>query len=175
VRIGTWNLAGRGDARHLNLIATMDCDVLLLTEVSERLQVPAYDVHLGHLPMAPGRRWATVASRLPMSCLPDPHGASAMEDSASSVWGGDWNHALSGREWAGSAAGRSFLVAAVERLDLQVPTASLPHQLQGILSIDHVAVPDSWVVSVTHRHRALVGKTRLSDHDAYVVEASPRP
>lgn len=32
MRIGTWNLAGRWDARHLALIEAMDCDVLLLTE-----------------------------------------------------------------------------------------------------------------------------------------------
>ncbi len=96
--------------------------------------------------MAPKRRWAAVASRLPASPEPDPHGASAMVDtggsaclllhpavallwharpwmgatsaektsaavaaveaSAPSVWGGDWNHALSGKQWTGSVAGR---------------------------------------------------------------------
>ena len=78
MRIGTWNLAGRWDPRHLALIETMDCDVLLLTEVSERVELPGYDLHLGRLLMSPKRRWAAVASRLPMVPLPDPHGASAM-------------------------------------------------------------------------------------------------
>lgn len=143
MRIGTWNLAGRWDARHLALIETMDCDVLLLTEVSERLELPAHDLHLGRLVMSPKRRWAAVASRLPMRPVPDPHGASAMADldgirvcssilpwkgcgtrdpwagatsaerttaavsaveaAAPTVWGGDWNHALS----AGSGPARS--------------------------------------------------------------------
>ena len=212
MRIGTWNLAGRWDNRHRSLLEAMDCDVLLLTEVSERLNLPRYDLHLGRQLMAPKRRWAAVASRLPASPEPDPHGASAMveleglricssilpwrscgtrepwegvtsaekttaavasvETSAPSVWGGDWNHALSGREWTGSVAGRQSLLAAVERLNLQVPTASSPHQIEELLSIDHIAVPRSWVARATHRHRAIVGGTRISDHDAYVVEAS---
>jgi endonuclease/exonuclease/phosphatase family metal-dependent hydrolase len=212
VRIGTWNLAGRWDARHLHLIDTMACDVLLLTEVSERLDLPGYDVHLGRQLMARKRRWAAIASRLSMSPLPDPHGATAMaelgglrvcssilpwrscgardpwvgvtsaertiaavaavEARGPTVWGGDWNHALSGREWTGSAAGRRCLLAAVERLELQVPTASSPHQIEDLLSIDHIAVPKSWLVTAPQRHRAFVGETGISDHDAYVVEAS---
>lgn len=213
MRIGTWNLAGRWDERHAALIETMDCDVLLLTEVSERLDLPAYSLHLGQMLMAPRRRWAAVASRLPFSSEPDPHGASAMVDleglricasvlpwrscgtrepwvggstaektsaavacvetSKPVIWGGDWNHALSGREWAGSVAGRRFVLDALERLELQVPTALLPHQIEGLLSIDHIAVPTTWVVEDAQRHRAFVGDTRISDHDAYVVEVTP--
>jgi endonuclease/exonuclease/phosphatase family metal-dependent hydrolase len=212
MRIGTWNLAGRWDARHLALIDRMDCDVLLLTEVSERVELPDHDLHLGRLVMMPKRRWAAVASRLPMRPMPDPHGASAMaeldglrvcssilpwkgcgirdpwvgattaertaaavaavEATAPTVWGGDWNHALSGREWAGSVAGRRSVLEAVERLGLQVPTADAPHQIEDLLSIDHIAVPKSWVPSGTRRHRAFVEETRISDHDAYVVEAA---
>lgn len=165
--------------------------------------------------MAPGRRWAAVASRLPTSPQADPHGASAMvelggvrvcssilpwracgtrdpwvgvttaektiaavaavEGSAPTVWGGDWNHALSGREWTGSVDGRRSLLAALDRLELQVPTASSPHQIDGLLSIDHIAVPKSWHVTATQRYRAFVGETGISDHDAYVVEGSRRP
>lgn len=78
MRIGTWNLAGRRDARHLAVIEMMSCDVLLLTEVSERVSLPSHDRHLGQHLMMPEQRWAAVASRLPMSPEPDPHGASAM-------------------------------------------------------------------------------------------------
>lgn len=167
----------------------MECDVLLLTEVSERVELPGYDLHLGSLPMMPRRRWAAVGSRLPMTPLPDPHGASAMVDvdglrvcssilpwrscgsrepwvgattaektiaaaaaielAAPAVWGGDWNHALSGREWAGSVAGRRSLLESVERLGLHVPTALSPHQIEGLLSIDHIAVPK---LLGRHRH-----------------------
>lgn len=212
MRIGTWNLAGRWDDRHAALIETMDCDVLLLTEVSDRVDLATYDLHLGQMLMAPRRRWAAVASRVPFLPEPDPHGASAMvslegqrvcasvlpwrscgtrdpwvgastadktsaavasvETSKPVIWGGDWNHALSGREWSGSVAGRWSLLKALEQLELQVPTASLPHQINGLLSIDHIAVPRSWVVEEAQRRRAFVGDTRISDHDAYVVEVT---
>ncbi len=194
------------------LIETMDCDVLLLTEVSERMEIPGYDLHLGRLLMMPKRRWAAVASRLPLRPMLDPHGASAIaeldglrvcssilpwhscgtqdpwagattaektiaavaavEATAPAVWGGDWNHTLSGREWAGSVAGRQSVLESVERLGLQVPTADSPHQIEDLLSIDHIAIPKSWVVGATQRHRAFVGESRISDHDAYVVEAA---
>ncbi len=146
MRIGTWNLAGRWDERHAALIETMDCDVLLLTEVSGRVELPAYNLHLGQLPMAARRRWAAVASQVPFSPEPDPYGASAPVDlnglrvcasvlpwrscGTRDPWGrrlhgredqrcgclpgdrpadglgGDWNLALSGREWSGSVTGR---------------------------------------------------------------------
>ena len=211
MRIGTWNLAGRWDARHLALLESMDCDVLLLTEVSSGVRLPGHHLHLGDAAMAPHRRWAAVASRAALRPLPDPHGASAMaevdglrvcssvlpwrtcgsrppwtgtstaertsaavaaiESAAPTIWGGDWNHALSGREWAGSAAGRGSLLEALGRLGLQVPTAAQPHQLAGLLSIDHVAAPAGWTVTATERHPAFLDGAQLSDHDAYAVEA----
>ncbi len=208
MRIGTWNLAGRWDARHLALIEQMSCDLLLLTEVSDRIELPAYAVHVGQH-MTAKRRWAAVASRAGLSPLEAPHGASAFaevsgmrvcssvlpwrgcgdqppwegsntaERTASAVadisgsrpqiWGGDWNHSLSGSEWAGSKAGRSSVLATVDALGLQVPTALLPHRLTGVLSIDHIAVPSDWQISPAAR----VDATGLSDHDAYVVETRP--
>jgi hypothetical protein len=149
MRIGTWNLAGRWTPEHLALLMEMDCDVLLLTEVSERLAVDGYEMHLSAHLMAAKRRWAGVLSRSPMKPLQDPHPASAMasvEDwtfcssilpwrtcgtvpwgegrhadktraavdtllrslpTTGLVWGGDWNHALHGREYAGSIAGEA--------------------------------------------------------------------
>jgi len=87
------------------------------------------------------------------------------------VWGGDWNHAMTGPEWAGSIGGRGAIVRALEKLDLRVPTADLPHRIEGLLSIDHVAVPRGTVVGGVGRHEAVDGDLRrLSDHDAYVVE-----
>ena len=41
------------------------------------------------------------------------------------VWGGDWNHSLLGSEVAGSLAGRSYVLQAVSRLNLQVPIMTL--------------------------------------------------
>lgn len=213
MRIGTWNLAGRWDQRHRALIEAMDCDLLLLTEVSECVELPGLRLHLSKKEMAAGRRWAAIASRRPLEPLRDPHGASVVarvddlvvcssilpwrasgdrnpwvgrntaertadaakriEAARPDVWGGDWNHALSGREWAGSKEGRQHILGAVERLGLQVPTADAPHQIEGLLAIDHVAVPRSWVVLDVERHRAHSSGAEISDHDAYVAEVQP--
>ena len=85
------------------------------------------------------------------------------------VWGGDWNHSLIGSDWAGSKPGRDYILEAIKKrkLNLQVPTAGLPHQLgNGQYSIDHVAVPWAWDVRCACR----VPAAGLSDHDAYVIE-----
>jgi hypothetical protein len=58
------------------------------------------------------------------------------------VWGGDWNHALTGREHAGSIAGRASIASALTELGLVVPTTDLAHRIDGLLSIDHIAVPE---------------------------------
>ena len=215
MRIGTWNLAGRWSTDHEALLLGLACDVLLLTEVSERVEVPGNTLHRGRAEMAAKRRWAAVASRLPLTPLPDPHPASAMAvvdgwtycssilpwkaagwrepwvgarhaewtdaciatlleslPTDGLIWGGDWNHALSGREWAGSMAGRHVLLAAVEKLDLVVPTADLPHPIEDLLSIDHIAVPRDADVVDARRVAAVADGRRLSDHDAYVVQTS---
>ena len=78
VRIGTWNLQGRWDERHLDQITVMNCGILLLTEVPEGVQLREAGVHFSCLSMAAGRRWAAIGSRKPLRALPDPHGASAM-------------------------------------------------------------------------------------------------
>lgn len=209
MRIGTWNLAGRWTHDHQRLFEALDCDVLLLTEVSDRVSLPSYVGHVTHLLMAPRRHWSGVWSRRGIKPLPDPHGATAMaeimdmrvcssilpwrscgtrepwvgantyertaeavdavEKAAPVIWGGDWNHALRGREYSGSKAGRDHIAAAAERMGLGAPTADAPHQIDGLFSIDHIAVPASWQTRVEH-HTALREDGRLSDHDAYVVE-----
>lgn len=213
MRIGTWNLAGRWSPDHLDLLLGGDCDVWLLTEVSEKTALPGYTVHATSARMAARRHWAGVASRLPSASLPDPHAASAAAQvggwtfvssilpwkSASLrppwvgpkhadktghavedlllhlrtyprlVWGGDWNHALVGREYAGSIGGRTSITAALTELGLTVPTTDLPHRIDGLLTIDHVAVPASVSASAS-RIPAEAGGKRLSDHDAYAVD-----
>ncbi len=85
-------------------------------------------------------------------------------------WGGDWNLAISGPEFAGSCGGRAALTETVAELGLALPTAELPHALDGLLSIDHIAVPNSWHVVAGQRIPAFNGPVRLSDHDLYVVD-----
>jgi hypothetical protein len=214
MRIATWNLAGRWDGRHLELLQSLDCDLLLLTEVSDRAGLPGYAMHMTEQLMAPTRRWAAVCSRAALRPLPDPHGASAMaevdglrvcssilpwrscgerppwiggntaERTASAVqeiesaqpmiWGGDWNHSLSGREGSGSLGGRRAITDALAELDLQTPTGELPHHLGGLFTIDHIAVPRTWDAHAAGLHPALAEGVRLSDHDAYVVHVTRR-
>ncbi len=90
------------------------------------------------------------------------------------VWGGDWNHAMTGREYAGSIEGRSAIGALVTTLGLTVTTADAPHRIEGLLSIDHIAVPATWVSGPCRRVVAEAEGRRLSDHDAYVVGVAAR-
>ena len=83
------------------------------------------------------------------------------------VWGGDWNHSLSGRAGAGSNAGRADLVTLVEAIGLCVPTAGLSHRRAGLLSIDHIALRGG--AQEARRVVATEDGKRLSDHDLYIV------
>lgn len=212
VQIGTWNLAGRWSPAHRDLLTAQDCDVWLLTEVRIDTDLPGYHAHLTKAQMAPGRRWAGVLSRSPLTPLPDPHAASARavvdgvtfcstvlpwrscgpvpwgegthaERTARAldtlvgnlprndlVWGGDWNHSLVGPEWAGSKAGRAHLEGALEELGLQVTTRDLPHRIDGVGTIDHIAVSREATVVDARRVSGIGTDGALSDHDAYVIE-----
>jgi hypothetical protein len=212
MRIGTWNLAGKWDRlehRHELLLLKQNCDVWLLTEVSELLALPGYEHHTTTETMAKRRRWAAILSRAPLIGHDDPHRASALAqvgdmffcssilpwrscgglptwigarhaDKTHSavdqlmtvlpknklVWGGDWNHAIMGKEFSGSHEGRAHITKAAALLGLKIPTEHLPHRILGLLSIDHIAVGAS--VNVVSAER--IDATGLSDHDAYVIE-----
>ena len=215
MRIGTWNLAGRWDARHLRLLTGQECDVWLLTEVRADVSLPGFSSHVTAGRMAARRHWAGIFCRDPLEPMPDPHPSSAaasafglslcssilpwrscgstpwgdgtsgektsraLDQLMSSlpgtklVWGGDWNHAMQGREWTGSVAGRTAIKAALSRLRLKLPTAESPHRIPGLLSIDHIAVPASAQVYCTTRVIAEDDAgNRLSDHDAYTTEVT---
>lgn len=210
VRIATWNLEGKWTPRHHWLIRSLRADLLLLTEVLDKVEIPGLNIHFTEGGMQPGRRWAAVASDARLRPLPDPHGATALAEidglrvassilpwrnsggappwvgqdqgsrtaaavtsirtAAPVVWGGDWNHELTGRLYAGSKDGRTSILGALDHLALSAPTNSSPHRLPGARSIDHVAVPDFWTVAAVERVSAIVDGVELSDHDAYVVE-----
>lgn len=212
VRIGSWNLAGRWSPAHSELLTGLDCDVWLLTEVRDVVDLPGYYGHLAVGEMAVGRRWAGVFSRAPFTASADSHAASGCavvdgvtfcstvlpwrscgpvrwgegshaERTAQAlhtlvgslprgglVWGGDWNHSLFGPEWAGSKAGRVHIEDALNELGLQVPTRGLGHRLDGVGTIDHVAVSRAATVADARRVSGIGPDGALSDHDAYVVE-----
>lgn len=54
-----------------------------------------------------------------------------------------------------------------------MPTAEPPHRLEGIWTIDHIAVPGTWRVLSAEQVSAIRGDRRLSDDDAYVLEVVP--
>jgi len=87
------------------------------------------------------------------------------------VWGGDWNHAMIGREYVGSLPGRAAIDHELTERRLQLATRHSPHRIPGLLSIDHIAVPR--VARVLASRRTVAedhGGRRLSDHDAYTTE-----
>ncbi len=86
------------------------------------------------------------------------------------IWGGDWNQPLTGSLAGFTRAARVSILTALDCLTLQVPTVSQPSRHQPQCSIDHVAVPQSWTIRAAD-HVAV--DRRLSDHDAYWVEAHP--
>ena len=86
------------------------------------------------------------------------------------VWGGDWNHSLSGREFVGSMKGRSDIEDLLAARGLVAATADLPSAVEGVRSIDHIAAPRDWPVAAHRRVVAAMDGVRLSDHDAYVVD-----
>lgn len=94
----------------------------------------------------------------------------AIEAAAPIVWGGDWNHELSGRLYAGSRGGQMSILGALDRLGLSAPTDASPHRLVGARTINHVAVPAFWSVVAVERVSAIADGVELSDHDAYVVQ-----
>lgn len=206
MRIGTWNLEGRGGAAQVALLREQACDVWLLTEVPEALVLDGLERVAATGRMTGSKLWAAVYGP-PGKDLGSPHPATAVAEIdgwtfASSilpwraaggaawpgsdhagrtvaalddlrtalvpgrrlVWGGDWNHGLTGPEKAGSRAGRDAISSVLAELGLEVPTAGLPHRITGLASIDHVAVP------VPARSAVRVDATQRSDHDAYVVE-----
>jgi Endonuclease/Exonuclease/phosphatase family len=91
------------------------------------------------------------------------------------VWGGDWNQALTGRDYAGSTDGRRHLLATVDSFKLHVPTAGLRHQLPGHASIDHIALPQGDLATRITWLAANDQRGSLSDHDAYIVDIDPGP
>lgn len=84
----------------------------------------------------------------------------AIEAAAPIVWGGDWNHELTGRLYAGSKGGRMSILGALDRLGLSAPTDVSPHRLVGARSINHVAVPAFWSVVAVERVSAIAGRRR---------------
>ncbi|GGR53244.1 hypothetical protein J2S40_001416 [Nocardioides luteus] len=203
-------MAGRWSGAHLAFIEAMNCDVLLLTEVLDAVQIPGMGMHRTARQMAERRAWAAVATARLMHPEPDPHPATALaviegihfassilpwrscgdspvwhgattaektisavtdiEIAIPDVWGGDWNQELHGPIYTGSRDGKQELLRATTNLQLQVPTADAPHRLDGVSSIDHIAIPRAWTVTDVTAILARNGLSDLSDHSAYVID-----
>ena len=87
MRIGTWNLDGKWEDAHRQVLLDQDCHIWLLTEVSPDAKdvqpLPGYQCHLSVGTMVDKlkqQRWAGILCRDTMKMepmLPDPHAASA--------------------------------------------------------------------------------------------------
>lgn len=77
IKIGTWNLDAHWSATHDGVLRQEDCDVWLLTEVSECLRIQGYHHHFSQRRMTRGQHYAAILSRQPQTPLQDPHAASA--------------------------------------------------------------------------------------------------
>ena len=68
--------------------------------------------------------------------------------------------------------GRRAVLTALESLGLEATTTELPHRIDGLFTIDHLAVPAGLHAQASRIDVSHAGK-RLSDHDMYVVEVDP--
>ena len=66
MKMGTWNMEGRGGAAQTAFLLEQSCDVLLLTEVKAGWTLPGYSITEGSPDMGSGKRWAAIASREPL-------------------------------------------------------------------------------------------------------------
>jgi hypothetical protein len=89
--------------------------------------------------------------------------ASALRGLDGLVWGGDWNHPLSGSLQGFSRQGADSLAQLVSELDLTVHTRGLKAQ-QDCGTIDHIASHRPALATAEH-----IPAGALSDHDAYRV------
>ena len=112
--------------------------------------------------------WGSAEHQAPMEETLDQL-TSVLSDKVS-VWGGDWNQPLTGNLSGFRRSAQSAILAAVDCMRLQVPTADLPSSSASQRSIDHIALPQSWVVRA-NGHIPVVRD--LSDHYAYWVEVEP--
>lgn len=106
LRIGTWNMEGRWSDEHRHLLAWQQCDVWLLTEVSEKSKFPGYVIHPSRESISKGVRWASiaVADKYEPAIHSDPHPASCMV-----TWSGvtfissvlPWNSSGASWRWPG--------------------------------------------------------------------------
>jgi len=91
------------------------------------------------------------------------------------IWGGDFNESLSGRTLL-SKAGRAILVDALDKLAVTALTTSARHLVDGVCSIDHVAVSTQSVESSQVRVVTRNDDPRqTSDHALYLVDVALKP
>lgn len=193
----------------------MRCDILLLTEVSERVELSGFALHATSTSMAPRRRWAAVGSRRKLRALTDPHGASALAEVdglrvCSSIL--PWRTCGTQEQWrvrpphgrpsppwlasrrrsprCGAGTGTTPCPGASERFQtgpeihpgrrwpsgFAVAYTQQPHQIHGLLSIDHDAIPESWGGARDAEHFAAYSDgAKISDHDSYVIDIPSTP
>jgi hypothetical protein len=122
VRIGTWTLEGKWSSDHLALLKEQECVVWLLNEVPSEVSIPDTTAHRTSHALCPGKGWAAIFSSRDLTTQMDSHPAtpSSLREriNETTVWGGDGNQALDGRE-------RPSVHRPVFALDREVPALGL--------------------------------------------------
>lgn len=106
--IGTWNLDAKWADGHARVLAALDCDVWLLTEVNPRVSLAGYELHLTSGLMARGQAWAGVLTRLPSRPAPEPHPATAAAEIAGHLFCSSvlpWSGCGEAKPWCGNTVG----------------------------------------------------------------------
>ena len=89
------------------------------------------------------------------------------------IWGGDFNQALSGRDYVGTNQGRRDFQKALQNLELWAPTADMPALIPAHPAIDHIAIPSAWSIKDEPLIlRPTRNQKNLSDHALYVIDAA---
>ena len=138
LRIGTWNLAaGSGEGAFLT---SLDCDVLLLTEVSPDMKMDGYNLRCSQGVMACGQHFAVVATRAEPDCA-RPHDASVASALGPTTFMASvlpWRSAMSSDGFLGDGQGERTR-GAVEAISVGWPAGTVVwggdrnHELTGRL------------------------------------------
>ncbi len=108
LRIGTWNMEGKGSAEHVAFLDGMKCDALLLTEVPHRLELESGCLVRSTPAMGPGKDWSAVWTKHSATEVMTRHALTAAIEvqgllflSTVLPWRGSGNHDY----WRGSSGG----------------------------------------------------------------------
>ena len=119
---------------------------------------------------SPDETAAAMFERVLTAQVRDIRALQASHPDALLIWAGDFNQSLDGPNMVGSAAGRSLLSEALDRLGFAAWNQGEAHAVGGLLAIDLICGPRRCLVEKVDRFEPVRAGKRLSDHAGYVVD-----